>query len=164
VRSLGIVIAALLGGFGFAACGSSTQPSAHVSINSGVKFARCMRAHGIASFPDPGAGGPQETPVSSSPAFVAAQKACGGGPGGPGQVHPTEAQRQHAFTFAKCMRAHGVPNFPDPTYSIPSNPSTAVIALRGMVFVFPPGVDPGSPAFRQSASDCGLHLHPPPSP
>jgi hypothetical protein len=162
VRKLGIVIAAMTGMFGFTACGSSTQPQARVSINAGVKFAQCMRNHGVTDFPDPGASGPQVTPFSTAPAFVAANKACGGGPGGPGQVHPTEEQRQNAFTFAKCMRAHGVPHFPDPTYSIPSNPSTAVIALRGMVFVFPPGLDPGSPAFRRSASDCGLKLQPPP--
>jgi hypothetical protein len=164
VRKLGIVIAALAGVFGFAACGSSENQQARVSINAGVEFAQCMRNHGVTNFPDPGSGsGPRVAPFSTAPAFVAANKACGGGPGGPGKVHPSEAQRQQAFTFAKCMRAHGLPDFPDPTYSIPSNPSTAVISLRGMVFVFPPGLDPRSPAFRRSASDCGLKLPPPPS-
>jgi hypothetical protein len=163
VRALGIVIAAAVGVFGFAACGGSTKPAARVSINSGVRFAQCMRSHGITNFPDPGAGRSQISPVSSAPAFVTAQKACGGAPSGPGQVHPTEAQRVQATTFAECMRAHGVPDFPDPTYSIPSDPSTTVIALRGMVFVFPAGLSPRSPAFRQSASDCGVKLPPPPS-
>jgi hypothetical protein len=163
VRKLGIVIAAMTGVFGFTACGSSGSPQARVSIDAGVKFAQCMRSHGITSFPDPGPSGPQMTPVSSSPAFVAAQKACGAGPGGPGPVHPTEAQKLQAFTFAKCMRSHGVSHFPDPTYSVPGNPSTTVIAIRGMAFVFPPGLDPASPGFRQSAADCGFKLPVPPS-
>jgi hypothetical protein len=163
VRTLGIVIAAAAGVLGFTACGSSTKLQARVEINPGVKFAQCMRSHGITNFPDPGASGPQMSPVSSAPGFVKAQKACGQAPGGPGQVHPTETQKLHAIEFSKCMRSHGVPNFPDPTYSIPSNPSTTVISLRGMVFVFPAGLSPRAPAFHHSASECGLKLPIPPS-
>jgi hypothetical protein len=47
----------------------------------GLGFARCMRAHGIAGFPDPGADG--QFPESQmrnlgkgSPPFTAAQTAC----------------------------------------------------------------------------------------
>jgi hypothetical protein len=163
VRKLGIVISAVVGVFGFVACGSSPTPQARVSIDTGVKFAQCMRSHGVTNFPDPGSSGPQITPESSSPAFVAAQKACGGGPGGPGQLHPAEAQKLQAFRFAKCMRSHGVPDFPDPTYTVPGNPSSTVLAIRGMAFVFPPGLSPVSPAFRRSASDCGFKLPLPPS-
>jgi hypothetical protein len=159
VRTLGIVIAAAAGVFGFSACDASTKPSAQVGINAGVKFAQCMRAHGVSDFPDPGTtGGPQETPVSSAPAFVGAQKACGGGPGGPGLPQPTEAQKIHAIAFAKCMRTHGVPNWPDPRYGPPSNPTTTVLAIHGMAFVFPPGLSLQSPALRQSASECGFKL------
>jgi hypothetical protein len=117
----------------------------------------------VSDFPDPGASGPQETPVSSAPAFVAAQKACGGGPGGPGLPHATEAQKAQAIAFAKCMRAHGVPDWPDPIYGPPSNPTTTVLAIRGMAFVFPPGLSLQSPALRRSASDCGFKLPVPPS-
>ncbi len=39
-----------------AACGSSAK-SATASTNLGVAFAQCMRAHGVANFPDPGAKG-----------------------------------------------------------------------------------------------------------
>jgi hypothetical protein len=162
VRTLGIVIAAAAGVFGFTACGSATKPAAQVGINAGVKFAQCMRAHGVSGFPDPGASGPQETPISSAPAFVAAQKACGGGPGGPGLPQATEAQKVQAIAFAKCMRAHGVSDWPDPVdgppSNPPSNPTTTVLAIHGMAFVFPAGLSLQSPALRRAASTCGFKL------
>lgn len=161
MRKLGMLIALLTGVFGFAACGSSTKQTS-VGVEPGVKFAACMRAHGVSNFPDPGTtGGPQETPVSSAPAFVAAQKACGGGPGGPGLPHATEAQKLQAIAFARCLRAHGVPDWPDPSFEPPSNPTTTVLAIHGMAFVLPPGVSLQSPALRRGASDCGLKLRVP---
>jgi hypothetical protein len=163
VRTLGIVIAAAAGVFGFTACGAATKPASQPGINAGVKFAQCMRAHGVSGFPDPGSSGPQETPVSSAPAFVAAQKACGGGPGGPGLPRATAAQKAQAIAFAKCMRAHSVPDWPDPIYGPPSNPTTTVLAIHGMAFVFPPGLNLESPALRQAASTCGFKLPVPPS-
>jgi hypothetical protein len=163
VRTLGIVIAAVAGVFGFSACGAATKAASQPGIDPGVKFAQCMRAHGVSAFPDPGASGPQETPVSSAPAFLAAQKACGGGPGGPGLPHATEAQKAQAIAFAKCMRAHGVPEWPDPVYGPPSNPTTTVLAIHGMAFVFPSGLTVESPALRRAASACGFKLPVPPS-
>src|ERR1700678_2045188 len=153
-----MLIAAAVGVFGFTACGGSTKPAARASINDGVKFAQCMRNHGVTNFPDPGASGPQETPISSAPAFVAAQKACGGGPGGTGLPQPTEAQKIQAIAFAKCMRSHGVPDWPDPVYGPPSNPTTTVLAIHGMAFVFPAGLSLQSPALRRAASACGFRL------
>jgi hypothetical protein len=158
VRTLGIVIAAAAGVFGFTACGAATKAASQPGINPGVKFAQCMRAHGVSGFPDPGGSGPQETPVSSAPAFVEAQKACGGGPGGPGLPRATEAQKAQAIAFAKCMRANGVPEWPDPVYGPPSNPTTTVLAIHGMAFVFPPGLSLQSPALRRAASTCGFRL------
>jgi hypothetical protein len=69
----------------------------------------------------------------------------------------SESQRQAALTFAKCMRAHGQPDFPDPTLGAPGA-ATRVIVLRGMFFPLGPGIDPLSPAFRQAADACGLRL------
>jgi hypothetical protein len=159
VRTLGIVIAAAAGVFGFTACGAATKAASQPGINPGVRFAQCMRAHGVSDFPDPGStAGPQETPVSAAPAFVAAQKACGGAPGGPGLPQATEAQKVRAIAFAKCMRAHGVPEWPDPIYGPPSNPTTTVLAIHGMAFVFPPGLSLQSPALRRAASTCGFRL------
>ena len=59
-----------------------------------LRFARCMRAHGVARFPDPGGQGlllgPDSGVDPTSPAFKAAQKACqpilAGVLGSPGQA------------------------------------------------------------------------------
>lgn len=152
-----------------AACGSTGAPSGTVT-NAGspapsgpspaLQFARCMRANGVPSFPDPGSGpGPQNSEFDpQSPAFQTAQKACQKYLPNDGQPPPmSEADRERAVAFSKCMRTHGEPDFPDPQLGKPSG-STPVLALRGMTFQFPPGLNPASPAFRQAAADCGLHL------
>jgi hypothetical protein len=65
--------------------------------------------------------------------------------------------RRAAVKFAECMRAHGVPDFPDPSDTPPPG-VTRVLALRGMVFALGPGIDPRSPAFAQAAPACGVTL------
>jgi hypothetical protein len=91
-----------------------------------VAYASCMRSHGVPSFPDPtsSAGNTKEAAVRafkdlSNSQVVAAQTACqrlqpNGG-------RPSQAQiAQHLsdlLAFARCMRTHGLPNFPDPTSS-----------------------------------------------
>lgn len=163
----GIVLALALAG-----CGSTGAPSGTVtnagspsgkSPDQALQFARCMRAHGVSNFPDPNGNGIQITQaIAQSPAFKTAQTACkqylpNGG------VPPTTApgERAAALAFAKCMRTHGVPDFPDPLTSVPSSPppgAVAIIDLRGMAFELGPGLDPRSPAFQQAASACGLTL------
>lgn len=177
MRTALALITALCVTSGLAACGGSGAPggggtatSAKADFATLLKFSQCMRAHGLPNFPDPGAGGGlQFTPSSGmnpqSPAVQAAQKACrklmpGGGPGGP--IKATHAQFVAALAFARCMRAHGVPHFPDPVSSIPAG-SGPIISLRGMMFKPGPGMDPRSPAFQQAASHCGIRLPPPPS-
>jgi hypothetical protein len=67
----------------------------------------------------------------------------------PGGSHPpaiSEAQRRQTVAMARCMRTHGVPSFPDPTF--PKG--------GGMRLPFPPGVTPTSPAFQAAAKACGL--------
>jgi hypothetical protein len=90
-----------------------------------LAYAECIRAHGDPGFPDPkqGPGGAWLYPVTpqtqqdfTGPAFKAAQRACK-------KLQPnqpfTAAQRQAALNqllkLARCMRANGVTNFPDPT-------------------------------------------------
>lgn len=46
------------------------------------------------------------------------------------------------LAFAKCMRAHGLPNFPDP------DPATGQFNLAGA------GIDPQSPTAQQAAKTC----------
>jgi hypothetical protein len=69
----------------------------------------------------------------------------------------SESQRIKAVAFAKCMRSHGQPNFPDPILGTPSG-NGPVLALRGMFFPIGSGIDPRSTAFRQAAARCGLNL------
>jgi hypothetical protein len=87
-----------------------------------------MRSHGVPSFPDPQpvAGGGMRLTIDrrhgvdpSTPQFKAAQKACEKLlPGGKGGASTTSAADQaKLLAFAACMRAHGLPDFPDPQTS-----------------------------------------------
>lgn len=129
------------------ACGSSsdttvTSPSSGESNQ--LAFAECMRSHGVPNYPD--SGNLSDT-LAQSPAFQAAAEACrskfqpGGGPHG----GLPESTRLSLLHHAECMRAHGVPNYPDP--HLPS---------RGPYEFGPPrGIDTSAPAFQHAASACG---------
>ncbi len=158
-----------------AACGGGsgqsggTATSAKAGFSQALKFSQCMRANGVPNFPDPSNGGGIQISRGSglnpqSPAFQAAQKACGRllPGGGPGARKPTRAEFVAGLAFARCMRTHGLPHFPDPLASAPSG-SGPIISLRGMMFKPGQGLDPLSPAFQQAASHCGVRLPPPPS-
>jgi hypothetical protein len=155
-----------------AGCGSTGAPSGTVTnagsptsngANVALQFAKCMRAHGVSNFPDPNSGRIQVTPaISSSPAFQGAQKVCNKYLPNAGQPPATApGERAKAVAFAKCMRTHGEPNFPDPSLTAPSGPpgpQEAIISLHGMTFVLGSGLSPVSPAFQHAASDCGIRL------
>jgi hypothetical protein len=101
--------------------------SRSTNARQALAFARCMRSHGVRNWPDPNSSGvfrkltPQQLGVSSSQ-LQAAQTACsnllpnGALPPG-GQPTPAElrAMESDALKFARCMRSHGVPNWPDYT-------------------------------------------------
>jgi hypothetical protein len=118
-----------------------------------------MRSNGVASWPDPmnSSGefdksklGLQQLGVSGS-RLQSAQTACshllpnGGQP--PSQTERRQRQAQ-ALSFARCVRAHGVPNFPDPdsTGRIP-DPATV-------------GINQGSPTFEAANQACGEYRPP----
>jgi hypothetical protein len=127
-----------------AACGSSssTTSSAASAASGGgatgsasearLKFAKCMRAHGV-NVPDPsanggppgggggGGGGGGFRALRSSPNFAPALKACGSlraGAGGFGNLSPAQRAQfqQELVKFAECMRSHNV-DIPDPSTS-----------------------------------------------
>jgi hypothetical protein len=80
------------------------------------------------------------SPSSSSPGNVSS----GNGPAGQGN----EGSGTFTLAFAKCMQAHGVPNFPDPDGQAGQlGPSS--------------GVDPGSPQFQSALNGPCLSLAPP---
>src|SRR5262245_3185935 len=123
------VMAAGCGGGGgtprVASVASSTTTVA-AAQNSLLPFSECMRAHGVPSFPDPSATQPRALKEAVSrlavgnPRFPAAQRACGHLlPNGGGEPRDTAARDRarlgNELSFAKCMRRHGEPRFPDPT-------------------------------------------------
>jgi hypothetical protein len=88
----------------------------------GAKFSACMRKHGVTNFPDPNGQGLIQFGSGmgidpNSPAFKSARSACDKLLPNGGQ--PTPAQRaeaqQQLLAFSKCMRAHGIKDFPDPS-------------------------------------------------
>ncbi len=120
------------GGAGSAA---ATGGGATAKANSSADQAKmeaysvCMRAHGVAAFPDPVTGpnggsgfrikgGPGTGLDPNSPTFQAADRACKSLlPNGGVAPALTPAQQQAFLTWAACIRAHGVPNFADPNFS-----------------------------------------------
>ena len=147
-----------------AACSSSHTPSSTAASRTdsqALAFAGCMRDHGVPSFPDPGAGGGGIDLAGAglnarSPAFQSAHKACArlAPRGAPGGIRATESQFLAALRFAKCMRANGYPDFPDPTRA-DSPPGPILIVGQGMFFRVSPSFDPEIPPASRVVAACG---------
>ncbi len=121
-----------------------------------------MRTHGVGDFPDPdGSGnidlknlnsGPGSDLDPRSAAFQTAQKACKGlepSTFSPGGHLASAAQRQRdltkALAFSRCMRAHGMPKFPDPD-------GTGRLSVRSIRAA---GAGTASPQFQTAIKACG---------
>jgi hypothetical protein len=123
-HGVSIALAAVSCALVIAACGSSGRSSSAAATSGnpqGVKYADCMRSHGVQSLPDPSPNGGIDLPSSinpQAPAFRSAQQTCAnlqpGAGGPPPAISP--AQQKSFVANAKCMRKHGIPNFPDPTF------------------------------------------------
>ena len=110
---------------GVASLGATTTTAAVAQGNTAadytdaVAYAQCMRAHGVPNFPDPnskgqflikrgqGGGASQSNSADKSCRYLL-----------PNGGVPTPAQKAYdvaqALKFSKCMRSHGLPDFPDP--------------------------------------------------
>jgi hypothetical protein len=167
-----VVLALLAAGCGgspgnhVARLATTTTQTASASSPSGggsnrdwaLSYAGCLRAHGVASWPDPNSAGVfdkskltlQQLGVSGS-RLQAAQATCrhllpnGGQP--PGQARQAQIRAQ-TLAFARCIRSHGVPNFPDPGSDgrLPDPASE--------------GIDQGSPKFQAANQACGKYRPP----
>jgi hypothetical protein len=144
------------------ACGSSARPG-NTGAGGGplLKLAQCMRSHGVPNFPDPRAGAGLVIPSNinaSSPVFVSAQQECNKvvpTPAGPGSPS-LEGRKLELLNVARCIRTHGVPNFPDPTTK-PSPPAGGGNAIGGGgVFLVIP--NPPSPTLKHAEQACGFRL------
>jgi hypothetical protein len=141
-----------------ASVGGTTTPttsSAGGNVNQGAKqalaFSACMRAHGVKNFPDPQisgnsvtmkVGGPGLDP--HSPTFSSAQKACQKDMPVPTAAPGKGADPTKVAAWAKCMRSHGLPHFPDPTI----DNGALKLNLSGT------GIDTQSGAFQNAMSAC----------
>jgi hypothetical protein len=129
-----------------AACGSSpaAHPAASARVSQALAFARCMRAHGVANFPDPDPQGnfPSFSTGVSKQASSAANDACKHLLSSGGTATPLERQQKPEFgvKVAECLRAHGYPNFPDPAH----------LGQQAL----PPGIDTSSPQFQAVETTC----------
>jgi hypothetical protein len=124
-----------------------------------------MRAHGVPNFPDPQISthgnevkvAVRVTPgITGNPKFQSAQRACSkllpdGGPGAEGNHQISPQEQSQYLKAAACIRSHGIPNFPDPTFS------------GGGVHVSQKGINLHSPQVRAAEEACqslipgGLH-------
>jgi hypothetical protein len=143
-----------------AACGGGSAPATATAAGQGAStttsnadempYTQCMRAHGMPNFPDPNGQGKPFTAQSlqqagvppDSPQFQAASTACAHllVPPSPAQL---AQQTSELVRYAACMRAHGVPDFPDPSISANGAPSL--------------GLTPGivdSPDFQSAQQAC----------
>jgi hypothetical protein len=154
-----VIVAALT----LAACGSSSKHTGgqtpYGPKSSPYAMSKCFRDNGVSGFPDPSAGpgggvgfngvgfGSDGSIVVdgklfNGPVVRAADKACSAFlPSGPPPKLSASQERQ-MLAMAECMRTHGVPNFPDPTFANgrPTGPG--------------PQLPLNSPAFRQAAQHC----------
>jgi len=161
-----------------AACGGSPSSTGSAgSATAGgstdtqklVAYSRCIRSHGVPNFPDPSGGQPPKASAQllgvSSSQLQAAQRNCqhllpntGGSLQQQAQqcvlagVCPQTVVHQMLTSgrrFAVCMRAHGVPNWPDPTIDTGAH--------RGVPFfdLSKEGINDHSPQIDHKMQECG---------
>jgi hypothetical protein len=108
-----------------AAPAGGSGSSGATPLAEAVAYSQCIRSHGVPNFPDPvltpSGGYGYRTPGidPNSAAFQGALQACRALPSpwnSTGQ-QLSPAQQQAWLNWAMCIRAHGLPNFPDPTFS-----------------------------------------------
>ncbi len=75
----------------------------------------------------------------------------------PGPEPPSGQAQSRMLEVSECMRKHGIPGFPDPTTSPPSNPgNSGILGNGGYYLTIPKSIDTNSPAFEQAAATCNL--------
>ena len=140
------------GGSPGVASGASTTTAATTTTQNGpLAFARCMRSHGVPNLPDPISGGVFDKSKLRQTGYSVAQvRAVEDGPcnhllGAVSHQGPTitAADRVDYLKAAACMRSHGFPGFPDPTFQD-----------SGVQLDIPPSIDQDSSRFTSAATIC----------
>jgi hypothetical protein len=117
---------------------AASAGSQSTNTQKALAYSRCMRSHGVPSFPDPSSGGviPKISPQElGSPQFRAAARACQRLlPAGADDMFPPGEVQQlliGMLRFSQCMRSHGVPNWPDPTTDAEGRPGFPLAGIPG---------------------------------
>ncbi len=167
VRGVAVFGVALVA-FSLAACSQSkttnrTATAAAGGISSGssadyqqaiLQWTQCMRANGVPNFPDPDAKGRfliDRTKIDvNSQAFISARRSCQdkfpAGIQSPSARADSDLLNQ-MLAYARCMRANGVPNFPDPQ-----------VVNGRPTLTLPPGIDQNSEAFIKAQNACNTKV------
>jgi hypothetical protein len=169
-RWSGLAVLVTGAGVGLAACSGSSSPrvaslgkgsdgsvsTTTVPTGSPTKlldeWAACMRSHGDPGQIDPTvdaskviqitlgwAGGLRGANGACGAYLSAAQTALGGG------TSPASSDQATALKFAQCMRANGVPDYPDPTGN---DNNQAIHATSGS------DLNPANPTFQAASTLC----------
>ena len=135
---------------------SSNSPS--TSTQKALAFAHCMRSHGVQRWPDPGANGQFDKRKTTLQMLGVSQSLLQTAVGHCQHLLPTNGQSAQAqnrqvldvlLNFARCVRAHGVPNWPDPlAESDPGQPGTPGFP-RSM-----PGINLSAPKVKDAMATC----------
>jgi hypothetical protein len=139
--------------------GAAPTPSATAGGFDPAKLGKCVRENGVPDFPDPSAEGgrisirmPDGVKKEVADKAMEACKQYQPNGGQPGKADPAFTARLRQL--AKCMRANGVPDFPDPN-------ADGGIELHhdkngG-------GIDPDSQSFKQAEEACKQFRPSPPA-
>jgi hypothetical protein len=137
---------------GVASTGAGTaraSASASGTHGSALAYSRCMRAHGVKDFPDPNGDGELELNAGpgsdidpNNPTYKTADAACKSLL--PPQQAPPAGLKEANLKYSKCMRSHGVSDFPDPS-------SDGTLQLQSK-----PGgdLDPNNPTYKAADAAC----------
>ena len=128
-----------------------TTTTQNGTLASAFAFARCMRSHGVPNWPDPNSRGlfdkSKLQPLGLSVSRVRAleEGPCNiplPSPQGP-TITITPVDRADYLKAAACMRSHGFPDFPDPTFQ-----------NNNVMTNIPSSTNQDSPAFKSAATTC----------
>jgi hypothetical protein len=161
MRRAGSIAFVVLAAGTLTACGAARKSGSHGGGRGPgqLAFAECMRSRGVSGFPDPTP--PNDVPSGNynsvfgfvlpatmniqAPAFKSALQTCSKLILGNTARPPRRSSDSlAALRFAQCMRANGVPDYPDPP-----------AATSGPVQSIGSGVNLDTPAAKHAASACG---------
>ena len=137
------------------AAGSGDKSDRENARNAALEYAQCMRQHGV-DMPDPqfqGGGIMQRGPDEKTPRATVekAEDACkeireAMEPSEPPSEEEQKEMKDAALAHARCMREHGIEDFPDPTFSADGGMQVRIDKRSG--------IDPEDEDFKTAQEAC----------